>query len=79
MLLPAKVTTNQFSFSMFENHLYNLMNQIVEEHKSLWRIQNMYQKDAEGCEDCVAFWKKMEQDKEGHIEELAGLIKIHMK
>ena len=51
---------------------------MVQEHKSLWRIKNMYMKDAENCADCQAFWKKMETDKEDHVQELTGLIKNHM-
>ncbi|NOY35814.1 MAG: hypothetical protein GXP44_02755 [bacterium] len=63
---------------MTENHIYNLMKQMVQENKSLWRIKNNYIKDSEGCGDCQNFWKKMEEDKEGHIKELEGLIKKHL-
>ncbi|MGH7791096.1 MAG: hypothetical protein ACREOB_02150, partial [Thermodesulfobacteriota bacterium] len=63
---------------MFDNHLYNLMAQIVEEHKSLWRIKNMYKKDASGCRQCKAFWDKLEKDKEGHIREIEEIIKTHI-
>lgn len=64
---------------MFDNHLYNLMHQMVQEHKSLWRIKNMYMNDAGDCNECQTFWKKMEADKEDHIRELTGLIKGHMQ
>lgn len=63
---------------MLDNHVYNLMAQLVEEHKSLWRIKNMYLKDAENCESCKNFWGKMVNDKESHIEELTELIKQHL-
>ena len=63
---------------MFDNHLYNLLNQLTQEHKSLWRIKNEYDKDADTCKECKAFWKKLEEDKEDHIEELQSLIKNHM-
>lgn len=63
---------------MFDNHLYNLMNQLVQEHKSLWRIKNDYQNDSGDCEECQKFWKKMEKDKEDHIKELKNLIAKHM-
>ena len=63
---------------MFDNHTYNLMNQLVVEHKSLWRIKNMYKNDAGDCADCKTFWEKMEKDKEDHIQELTGLIKKHL-
>lgn len=64
---------------MLDNHIYNLMLQMTEEHKSLWRIKKMYQEDAKDCEACRAFWQKMEKDKEGHIQELEGLIRNHLK
>lgn len=63
---------------MFENHSYNLINQLTQEHKSLWRIQKMYQADAGSCEACKVFWEKMEKDKKDHIEELKKLIATHM-
>jgi len=63
---------------MFDNHTYNLMIQLVQEQKSLWRIKNEYLKDAGDCSNCQTFWKKMQTDKEDHIKELSGLIKKHM-
>lgn len=63
---------------MLDNHTHNLMSQLVEEDKSLWRIQNNYTKDAGDCPDCKAFWEKMKKDKEDHIQELLGLIKKHL-
>lgn len=64
---------------MLDNHAYNLMNQLVVEHKSLWRIKKMYKRDAERHDDCLAFWDKMEKDKENHIGKLKELIKNHLK
>ncbi|KYK26574.1 hypothetical protein AYK26_07375 [Euryarchaeota archaeon SM23-78] len=59
---------------MYDNNVYNLMLQLTQEHKSLWRIKNMYKKDAENDEE-RAFWDKLEKDKEEHIKELTELIK----
>lgn len=64
---------------MQSNHLYNLMKQYVQEHKSLWRIKRDYIKDAKGHSDAVAFWKKMQADKESHVKELQALIKKYNK
>lgn len=64
---------------MLENEVYNLMNQLVQEHKSLWRIKNHYQSESGDCVDCKDFWKKMEDDKTSHIEELTSLVKNHLK
>lgn len=63
---------------MFGNHLYNLVNQLAQEHKSLWRIKKMYKGDAGDCTECKTFWDKMEKDKEDYVEELKGLIKSHV-
>jgi len=40
---------------MLDNHIYNLLLQATEEHKSLWRIKNEYKKDAGNCEVCRMF------------------------
>jgi hypothetical protein len=61
---------------MLKNNLYNLMIQLTQENKSLWRIKNEYLKDAEGCDaECTDFWKKLAADKENHIAELLALVK----
>jgi len=61
------------------NHAYNLMKQYVQEHKSLWRIKRDYIKDAKGHPDAVAFWKKMQADKEKSLKELQKLIAKYNK
>ena len=63
---------------MFDDNLYNLMTQMLEEHKSLYRIKKMYKTDAKKCKECLDFWKKLEQDKEDHISELIGLVESHL-
>lgn len=63
---------------MLENHVYNLMNQLTQEHKSLWRIKKEYLQDAGDCADCRAFWRNLAADKETHIKELTKLIKKHL-
>lgn len=63
---------------MLDNELYDLLVQIVEENKSLWRIQNMYLGDAQGCPECSAFWESMAEDKTQHITDLKELIKDHL-
>lgn len=59
------------------NHLYNLFNQLVQEHKSLWRIEKYYLKDSKNCSKCINFWKKLSQDKDKTIQELKKLINSH--
>ena len=62
---------------MLDNHHYNLHLQLVQEHKALWRIQNMYKKDSEGCDSCQVFWTKLERDKKEHVDEILGFLKEH--
>jgi hypothetical protein len=63
---------------MMNNNQYNLMTQMVQEHKSLWRIKNNYVKDAADSVESQNFWQKMITDKENHIKELETLIKASM-
>ncbi|NQV11847.1 hypothetical protein HQ524_00635 [Candidatus Uhrbacteria bacterium] len=60
-----------------DNHLYNLMIQMVQEAKSLKRIESNYLDEAD-CDDCKAFWGKMKADKEEHVADLEKLIKGHI-
>lgn len=64
---------------MLDNNVYNLMMQLTEEHKSLWRITNDYVKDAKKSPEAKKFWTKLAEDKEEHIKELSKLIKKEMK
>lgn len=60
------------------NNIYNLINQLTQENKSLWRIKDIYKKDSEGNEELIDFWNKLEKEKESQIEELKGLIKKYI-
>jgi hypothetical protein len=59
---------------MNNNHLYNLMTQLTQEMKSLWRIEKHYLEECEAEEEKV-FWRNMKEDKENHIKELKELVK----
>jgi len=65
--------------TMLRNNVFNLMNQMVQESKSLHRIKNVYMQEAVGSDDIMSFWKKLEKDKEGHITELQTLIAKYNK
>jgi acid phosphatase class B len=64
---------------MLSDHEYDLINQLVQESQSLWRIKNTYKTDSMHCDKCLKFWEKMEKTKEANIEELTELIKEHLK
>lgn len=63
---------------MHDNHIYNLLEQLVTEQKSLWRMKKDYPNDAGDCEKCKSLWAEMAKDKEKHIGELTDLIKSHL-
>jgi len=63
---------------MYDNTVYNLMEQAVEESQSLWRIKSHYIEDAKDCEECKEYWEQLKKDKEKHVEDLWNLIKSHM-
>jgi hypothetical protein len=60
---------------MLKDHHYNLLSQLVTEHRSLWRIQKYYLKNAKGCKRCQEFFKKLVNDKQRHIDELNLFMK----
>lgn len=62
-----------------DNNTYNLMNQAVEEMRSLWHIEKKYRADANGHPDEMHFWENMIRDKKAHIEELKDMIRKHLE
>lgn len=64
---------------MVKNTVYNLLLQIVEEHKALWRIKDEYMKDAKQTPDVKKMWLKIAKEKETHVNELLKLLKKHLK
>jgi hypothetical protein len=62
---------------MQPNNLHNLMTQMVQEQKSLWRIEKHYINEAETSEE-KALWEEMQEDKKKHIEDFKKLIKENM-
>lgn len=60
---------------MLRNNLFNMMNQLVQESKSVWRIKNQYMQEAVGSDDVMAVWKEIEKSKEEQIAKLQTLIK----
>ena len=59
---------------METNNVYNLMHQLTQESKSLWRITHNYMTEAVTDEE-KSFWTTLAADKESHITTLKALIK----
>ncbi|MEI6400045.1 MAG: hypothetical protein WCO58_00795 [bacterium] len=64
---------------MENNNLYNMMHQLTQEQKSLWRLSNQYQTDASGNPELVTFWANLAKEKERHIADLKEMIKAELK
>lgn len=54
------------------------MKQLVQEHKSLWRMQQDYAQDAAGDDTTEALWKELATQKEAVIEQLTAELKKHL-
>ncbi len=62
---------------MYNDHIYDLLSQLTQEHRSLWRIKKYYLKDSRNCKKCRDFWQKLAKEKEAHIKEIVELLKQH--
>jgi len=63
---------------MLDNHAYNLMSQIVEDHRSLWRMRDMYENDSGECSECRELWKRLADSRETDLEEMIRLLRRHV-
>ncbi len=62
-----------------DSNLYNLMTQLVQEQKSLWRIKDDYMKDAGKDKELKSFWAEIATEKELLIEDLKAVIAVEME
>lgn len=61
-----------------DNHAFNLMNQLVQEQKSLWRIEGHYIPEATKKAE-LSFWKKLRTQKKKNIADLKKICKTYLK
>ena len=64
---------------MKNNNLYNLMTQLTQEARSLWRIENEYKKDAGKNAELKKFLMELAAEKKALIEDLKMVIKTEME
>ncbi len=60
---------------MLDNNVYNIVEQLAVEHKSLWRIKNNYKNDASKDNEMRQIWDVVEKDKEEHVKLLTERLK----
>ena len=70
---------NHLSVNMLDNHAYNLMSQIVEDHRSLWRMRDMYENDSGGCGECRELWQKLADSRQEEMGLMVRMLKEHLK
>jgi hypothetical protein len=63
---------------MYDINTYNLMTQLAEEQRSLWRVRQMFKSKAVGCDDCGRFWERLERQNEENVKLLEGILKGRM-
>lgn len=63
---------------MEHNNTYNLMTQMTQESKSLWRIKKEYVKEAKS-KALKDFWTKLVKEKEAHLKEMKKLLRAELK
>ncbi len=76
--MPTKQASKKVAPKKPTNNLYNLMTQLVQEQKSLWRIQNEYIKDAGKDSELKDFWLDVAEEKQMLIEDLQTIIALEM-
>jgi hypothetical protein len=62
----------------YDNNLYNLMTQLVQEQKSLWRIEHEYMLDSGSDKELKVFWAEVAEEKRLLIEDLQAIIAMSM-
>jgi len=61
-----------------DNNIYNLMLQLTQEQKSVWRINKYYTNDSNNSKECKIFWQEFKNQKEQNIQKMKELIKKHL-
>ena len=57
-----------------DNSTFNITNQLIQEQKSLWRIERHYLQEAQSEEEKM-IWEELKKQKEETITKLSSLIK----
>lgn len=60
---------------MMDNNTYDLMEQLLIENKSLWRIKNNYKNDSGMDNETKQVWNFIEKDKEELVKILTEKLK----
>ena len=61
--------------AMLDNNTYNLMEQLLIENRSLWRIKNNYKTDSAMDNESKQLWNTIEKEKEELVNILADKLR----
>lgn len=56
------------------NHDFNIVNQLIQEQKSLWRIEEIYLPESKNADD-KKMWTKLRNQKRKNVAELSAMSK----
>lgn len=63
---------------ILDNETYDLMEQLLVENKSLWRIRNNYKSDSAMDSETKQIWNLIEKDKQRTVEMLLEKVKARL-
>jgi hypothetical protein len=63
---------------MLDNETYDLLEQLLIENKSLWRIQNNYKRDSAMDNETRQIWSVIEKDKQKTVKMLIEKLKARL-
>jgi hypothetical protein len=63
---------------MLDNETYDLLEQLLIENKSLWRIQNNYKSDSAMDNETRQIWSVIEKDKQKTVKMLIEKLKARL-
>lgn len=63
---------------MLDNETYDLMEQLLVENKSLWRIKNNYISDSAMDNETKQIWSVIEKDKQKTVKMLIEKVKARL-
>lgn len=70
-----KANRDNSAKQMMDNNTYDLMEQLLIENKSLWRIKNSYRNDSAMDNETKQVWNFIEKDKEELVKILTEKLK----
>ena len=63
---------------MLDNETYDLLEQLLIENKSLWRIHNNYKSDSAKDNETRQIWRVIEKDKQKTVKMLIEKLKARL-